>query len=377
MKGNHLHIAIVSTNKDKYSETFIHNHVKLLPAQVHFLFDGYLPTQVSTNKGITSQSILELKKEKRFWPFRKKALTERENLALAIEHYLREHHIDVLLCEYGPSGVEMMPIAQKCKIPLVVHFHGYDAYRKDVLSAYGKHYPELFSVAAKVIAVSNHMALQLQKLGCDKNKVRYLCYGVDTQLFQVNVNEKQNAVFVACGRFVKKKAPQLTLEAFALVLKKNPRAKLLMIGDGELLQSCKELSLTLGIQGSVEFKGVLTQAEIAAQFYRALAFIQHSITTDENDSEGTPLTILEAMSAGLPVVSTKHGGIEEVVTEGETGFLVEEGDVEAMAERMNYLIANTQIAKQMGEKASEWVHKDYNLKLYTERLFEILKESIK
>ena len=377
VKGKNVHIAIVSTNKDKYSETFIHRHVQCLPAQVHFLFDGYLPTQVSSDKGMTAHSILGLRKERNLWPFYKYAITERERLALAIEHYLKNHRIEVLLCEYGPSGVELMSIAKKCKIPLVVHFHGYDAYRKDVLSTYGKHYPELFSVAAKVIAVSNHMALQLQSLGCDKHKVRYLCYGVDTQLFQAKGKKKQNPVFVACGRFVKKKAPQLTLEAFALVLKKHPEAKLRMIGDGELWQECKDLTAILGIQEAVEFKGVLTQADIALEFNTALAFLQHSITTDDNDSEGTPLTILEAMSAGLPVVSTKHGGIAEVVTEGETGFLVHEGDVQAMADRMNFLMANTQIAQQMGEKGSERAHKNYHLKQYTDTLFQILKECIR
>lgn len=370
-----MNIAIISTNKDKYSETFIHNHVKLLPGNIHFLFDGYLPKQVSKDKGVTSYSLLELDSKKIFSFFMQREKAEKEILQTAIEHYFTKHKIDVILCEYGPSGVELMPIAKKCNISLVVHFHGYDAYRDDILNSYGKHYKELFSISAAIIAVSKHMTEQLKNLGCPEKKIHHLCCGIDATLFKPNLNKKDNFNFISCGRFVEKKAQHLTINAFELVLRKTPSSKLIMIGDGELLQSCKELVQQLNISNSVEFMGVLNQRQIAEQFANAYAFVQHSITTFQNDSEGTPLTILEAMSAGLPIISTKHGGISDVVQDAETGFLVSEQDVEGMANNMYKLILNPTESKTMGERASEHVTQNYTLELYTQKLFEILKVS--
>ncbi len=367
-----MKLAIVSTNKDKYSETFIHNHIKLLPAEIHFLFDGYLPSQYSIDKGLTLHSIFDFNKSKLFGLLKNKTKDTSELLNEAIENYLLKNKIEYILCEYGPSGVEIMKIANKLKIPLIVHFHGYDAYREDILSSYGKRYKELFSFASEIIAVSEHMKLQLSKLGCPENKLHKLCYGIDTTIFRLNETKTPSPTFIACGRFVEKKGPTLTIRAFEKVVAKEPNAKLVMIGDGELLQTCKDLAIALGINENVEFKGALSQEQIASEFRNALAFVQHSITTKTNDSEGTPLVILEAMSSGLAVISTLHGGIPDVVS-NETGLLVKEGDVDTMAEKMLFLISNPDEAIAMGTKAAKVVAEKYSLELYIENLWHIIE----
>jgi colanic acid/amylovoran biosynthesis glycosyltransferase len=368
-----MNLAIISTNKNKYSETFIHNHIKLIPATIHFLFDGYLPKQVSSDKGKTSYPLVELHSKKTFLLFKKKISTEKEVLQSAIENYFKKHKIDAILCEYGPSGVELMSIAKKLNIPLVVHFHGYDAYRDDILNSYGKQYKEVFFISAAIITVSKHMTAQLKKLGCPENKLHHLCYGIDATVFKPNSQKEGTLTFVACGRFVEKKAPHLTIQAFELVLRKTPKAKLIMIGDGELLKDCKELALHLKMSDSIEFKGVQSQAQIAEIYANALAFVQHSITTTQNDSEGTPLTIMEAMSAGLPVISTKHGGITDIIVENETGFLVDEKNVKVMAQKMLFVIENPERAEIMGKAASQFIQANHTLNLYTQKLFELIK----
>ncbi len=372
-----MNLAILSTNKNKYSETFIHNHVKLLPGTIHFLFDGYLPKLVSRDKGLTSFSLIEFNHKKISSFFKKRIVSEKEALESAIEYYLKKHKINAILCEYGPSGVEIMLIAKRCNIPLIVHFHGYDAYRHDILNSYGKQYKELFSIASDIIAVSKHMVEQLKALGCPQNKLHNLCYGINTTIFKPKLSVISNPVFIACGRFVEKKAPQLTIKAFELVLMKVSNAKLIMIGDGELLDECKTLTKQLNISHAVEFKGVLSQLEIAEQFNRAIAFVQHSIITPQNDSEGTPLTILEAMASDLPIVSTLHGGIIDVVINEETGFLVEENNYEQMAEKMLHLTQYPDIANAMGLKASAHINENYTIENYTQKLWDILKHSKK
>ncbi len=376
MKKDQLNIAIVSVNKDKYSETFIHNHVRLLPGNIHFLYDGYLPTRYSLDRGLTGQSLQNYEHNKWF-NFRKKVSeNEKNNLIRTIERYLAKNKVDVILCEYGPSGVELMPIAKHLNVPLVVHFHGYDAYRDDILNSYGKNYLDLFEAASAVIVVSKQMRQQLVRLGCQESKLHYLPYGVDLDLFKPNNLPKKEIVFVACGRLVQKKSPASTIKAFAKVLGEFPAAKLVMIGDGELLEDCITLAKNLGLSNSVSFKGQMNPMGVAKFFSESFAFVQHSVTTPENDSEGTPLTILESGACGLPVISTKHGGIPDIIIQGETGFLVDENDIDGMAEKMLLLIRNRELAISMGKRATEHIRANYNLDDSINDLEKILKSVV-
>jgi glycosyltransferase involved in cell wall biosynthesis len=365
-----INIAIVSTNRNKYSETFILQHVQRLAGKVHFLFDGYFPAQYSVDKGVTAKRFSNDRRSFFGRLFLKKK-EESEEIKRSVEEYLAKNNVRLLFCEYGPSGVAMMELARKLNIPLLVHFHGYDAYRNDILETYGRHYPLLFEVAQAVVCVSNHMVEQLRGLGCPASKLHFIPYGIDLSVFRIDPEVKKDITFVACGRFVEKKAPSITIKAFAKVLSKMPEATLVMIGDGELLEYCKVLTAKLGIKHAVEFMGVLAPEQVAATFRRARVFVQHSITTKQNDQEGTPLSLLESAACGLPAVGTRHGGFLDVIREGETGFLVNEMDVDAMAEAM-LAAARPVVATVMGGEAAKLIERYYNIDLNIIKLQEII-----
>ena len=105
-----------------------------------------------------------------------------------------------------------------------------------------------------------------------------------------------------------------------------------MVGAGLLHDVCSKLVKALHIEHAVELKGIVDHAGVAALMQESRVFVQHSLVPASGDTEGTPVAILEAGAAGLPVVSTKHAGISEAVIHGKTGFLVDEGDIDAMAE---------------------------------------------
>ena len=77
--------------------------------------------------------------------------------------------------------------------------------------------------------------------------------------------------------------------------------------------------------------------------------------------EGTPVVLMEAQACGLPVVSTYHSGIPEVVKDGESGFLVPEKDVDALAEKMEYLINHPELWPKMGEAGRKHIERNYNI----------------
>ena len=98
-----------------------------------------------------------------------------------------------------------------------------------------------------------------------------------------------------------------------------------------MLDACRKLAVELGLGNAITFHGALPHEDVAERMARAQVFLQHSMTAASGDAEGVPTAIQEAMACGMVVISTRHAGIPEIVTDGLTGFLVDEGDEDAYA----------------------------------------------
>ena len=273
---------------------------------------------------------------------------------------LRQLDAEVVLVEYGTMAVKLVTACERAGVPLVAHFHGYDASRVDILRRHADDYPRLFAAAAAVIAVSRPMAAKLRSLGCPEDKIVYNPCGVDAHAFSGAAPDMAPPHFVATGRLVGKKGPHLTLLAFARVLAQHPDARLRIIGVGELLSICQDVAAALGLSDAVTFLGAQPHAQVQEEMRRARAFVQHSVTAADGDSEGTPVAVLEAGASGLPVISTRHGGIQDVVIDGTTGLLVDERDVDGMARSMLALARDPAKAAVLGTNAFHHVRRHYS-----------------
>jgi glycosyltransferase involved in cell wall biosynthesis len=301
---------------------------------------------------------------------------ERERTAAYLKVF-RKHNVIAVLAEYGSCGVWCAEACRQAGIPLIVHFHGYDASHREILAMFEGAYAEMFAKAAAVIAVSHAMERQLISLGAPPDKVLYNPCGVDTKRFVGADPARADPVFIAVGRFGEKKGPHLTIEAFARVHRVYPEARLRMIGEGELLDKCRRLTRRLGIAEAVTFLEGQEHSVVEQEMSRARCFVQHSVVAPSGDSEGTPVAILEAGATGLPVVATRHAGIPDVVVEGQTGFLVAEHDVEGMAKRMLCLAQDPALAKQMGEQAREHIAEHYSMDQSLSRLWGVIDSGIR
>lgn len=361
-------IAIATINKSAYSETFIKAQIDLLPAKL-VLYGGWFPVFYGDNIRINNK--YKVKLNQLF------ELIFRRSFFDTIPDFvtvLKKHKIEVVLAQYGPAGVELMEICKKANVSLVVHFHGFDASEYDTLRIYEKGYHQMFVGAKKIIAVSQAMKSRLISLGCAEHKIALIAYGPN-DLFFKNVPKFISNTFFGIGRFVDKKAPYLTLMAFYEVLKEFPDAKLKMAGSGELLNTCKNMVKAWGIQDNVIFLGVIKPEQTRIEMEKALAFVQHSVVADNGDSEGTPVAVLEAQAAALPVISTYHAGIPDVVINNETGFLVQETAIFAMKEAMIKILCNKDLAKTMGAKGRERVKNEFSMEMYINKLRAVLNES--
>jgi len=355
-------LAILSPNQNAYSETFVQAHRKL-PFNIKFYYGSSLPGTLEGNENILRLSFFERIKRRLLKDF---SFAEKRLL-----FSLRQEKVDCVLAEFGITAADSLKVVRYLGLPLIVHFHGYDASEKSTLSNFGEKYKEVFEYADKVIVVSNKMKQSLLDLGCPETKLLINYYGPNDSFYSVQPAFNRNQ-FVSVGRFVDKKAPYLTIIAFKKVIEKFPDAKLVMVGDGDLLKICKVLVLAFNLSNNIEFTGVLNVEEIKALFQKSIAFVQHSVIAENGDSEGTPVAILEAQAAGLPVISTLHAGIPEVVIDGETGLLTNEFDVEGMANNMILMLEEKSLARKFGNAGKKRVKENFTL----EKHLNLIAESI-
>ena len=372
-----MKLAITSPNRDKYSETFIRMQMDRLPCEL-LIYGRPLATETDPGGPVVCRGVRGLASFAAHGirhGFSSAALQEQE-----LKRRLRQRGIDLLLANYGPAGVALQPLCAALSIPLVVHFHGFDAHAKAVLDANRAGYEALGRQAARIVVVSELMAESVARAGIPSGKIRVVRYGVDPTDFQAKQHFPQQPMFLGVGRFVDKKAPNLTVMAFKEVHRRFPKARLILAGDGVLLESTRNLAVAVGLGDAVSFPGVLERAEVAQRMHEATAFVQHSLCPNlgpsAGDCEGTPVAVLEAMMIGLPVIATRHAGIGEVVKHGRSGLLFEERDVEAMSAAMIHLAVSPQTAASMGRAARTEALEHYSAENYTDSLQRIL-ESVK
>ena len=280
-----------------------------------------------------------------------------------------------VLVEFGQVAVQAMSACRRLRLPMIVHFHGFDVHSRSILDRVEARYAQLFEQAAALIVVSSSMEKELLRLGAPRAKTHYLPNAVDPSHFRVAAPGLSSPTFVAVGRFVQKKGPQLTIAAFALVHRRFPEARLRMIGDGVLRGPCSDLARGLGMGDAVTFLGTQPNTVVAKEMSEARAFVQHSVVASDGDSEGMPVSVLEASASGLPVVSTRHAGIPEVVVDGETGLLVDERDVEGMSRQMERLIQDPSMAARLGHAGRQRIEMHFTVSASIDRLWQIIQSS--
>lgn len=367
-----MKIAVISPRKSSVSETFIQAQIDRLKGEIIHYHGGETPLYIGDRA--LSQEVSVIKK------LSNKITRQLGSDTLSLAEYLFSESLkrekpDVILAQYGVLAAKTIKVIKASGIPLIIHFHGYDASVYKVLESLKPAYLEMFSYAKSIIGVSHKMVEMLQEAGAPKEKLHYLCYGPNPRFEKISPKyNSQN--FVAVGRFVDKKAPHLTIIAFQKVLEKFPKAQLTFVGDGPLFTICNDIVKHYNLGENIHFLGAKGIDVIEHEMSRACAFVQHSRRGDNGDMEGTPVAILEAQLAGLPVISTRHAGIPDIVRHGETGMIVEENDVEEMAKNMIAVLDNPSLAEKMGTTAKPYILENYSMEKYIAALQAIVDASL-
>ena len=285
---------------------------------------------------------------------------------------------DLVHCHFGPNGHIAAALKEVgvIKGKIITTFYGYD------LSTYiqqeGPHaYDLLFTRGDLFIAISQKMKEDLIQLGCPRRKIVVHKLGVDLQEFSFvprKSNEDTIIRLLSVGRFVEKKGFEYGIRAVAQAAKTHPTIQYTIVGDGELREEFSELIDQLHMCEHIQLLGWKSPIEVRALMDQTDLFMAPSVTSRNGDQEGTPTVILEALARGLPVLSTLHSGIPELVQNGRSGFLVPEKNVSALAEKLECLVRHPEQWEDMGKAGRAWVEAHHDINQLNDQLIKIFEK---
>lgn len=385
-QGRPLRIAFRVGRFPKLSETFIIAQMEGMIARGHrvsVLADG---PHDRGDPGALPGRLAELEKPRYVLPrhpLLAHACTRmpyriRRALAAAGERRLCMEN-DVVVCNFGWAGATVAQSvgARPRRARIVTIFHGDDMSRT-LTQGKPDIYAELFREGDVLAPVSEFWRRRLVDLGAPEAKLVVHHMGVDLEKYPFAPRAPDAGrpfELVTVGRLVEKKGTEITLRALARLRETSPEARfrLKIVGDGPLRPRLEALCDALGLREHVAFLGALPHARVAQALARADAFVLPSVVASDGDMEGIPVSLMEAMASGLPVVSTRHSGIPELIEHGVSGLLAVERDVGDLSRQLNRIMADPQARAAFARAARRTVERHFNDRLLNDRLEALLR----
>jgi len=284
-------------------------------------------------------------------------------LFMSIPLLERERPFDIIHCQFGTLGlraVSLLPIRTGNR-KIVTSIRG-----SDVTVFLKKHpgiYRELFRKGYLFLPVCEFLKERLIQEGCAEKKIVVHYSGIDCSKFQYVQRQRvpgEAVKVLTVARLVEKKGIVFALEAVSGLLSKGEKLEYTIVGDGLLRGHLEQMIGRMGIERQVKLLGWKTHEEVKRLLEESHVLVAPSLTSDGGDQEGIPNAIKEAMACGLPVISTFHSGIPELVTDGITGLLVPERDANSLADSLAYLIRNPAICSKMGQAGRRQVEQKFD-----------------
>ena len=284
---------------------------------------------------------------------------------------------DVLHAHFGPVGNSFRFARELWDAPLVVSFHGYDfctVPRKEGANVYQK----LFATADAVTVNSDYTRRQLESLGCPAARLHKLPVGLDPDAFPFRERAPKPGDpvrILTVARLTEIKGHAFVVRALAKLRGLGRDVHYEIAGDGPLRKELEQLAGELGLRTAVTFHGACDSVEVQRLMAEAHLFVLASVSV-AGDREGQGLVLQEAQAAGLPVVATNHGGLPEGLVPDESGFLVPERDVDALAERLDYLVSRPELWPAMGRVGRRYVETHYDIRRLNSHLVQLYTQWI-
>jgi len=360
------------------SETFVRDHLLNLRR--------YSPTAITTylqSDGLPVAGVPLVVAQDRRWSSRLRRRlpgrfhpeqfgSEESGLEVALEQIAP----DVLHAHFGTDGAVAVGATRRSGLPTVITFHGFDATkypevlrRSPVGALLLDRWSEVVSGRAQIIAVSGFIRDELVRRGADASAVHVVPCGVDPDTFTWSEpNPAGNVLFV--GRLVEKKGCADLIEALAAHPGLPP---LDVVGDGPLRSDLETLARTRGVD--VTFHGMQDSVAVRRMMAASSVVAMPSRRAGDGDTEGLPVSSLEAGASGRPVVGYAHSGIVDSVISGTTGDLVAEGDVAGLGRALIALLGDPQRLASYSSAARAHIEANFDIRRTTARIEDVYDEA--
>ncbi|MED9397973.1 colanic acid biosynthesis glycosyltransferase WcaL [Escherichia marmotae] len=287
-------------------------------------------------------------------------------------------HADVFIAHFGPAGVTAAKLRELGVIrgKIATIFHGIDISSREVLNHYTPEYQQLFRRGDLMLPISDLWAGRLQKMGCPREKIAVSRMGVDMTRFSPRPVKAPATPLeiISVARLTEKKGLHVAIEACRQLKEQGVAFRYRILGIGPWERRLRTLIEQYQLEDMVEMPGFKPSHEVKAMLDDADVFLLPSVTGADGDMEGIPVALMEAMAVGIPVVSTLHSGIPELVEADKSGWLVPENDARALAQR---LAAFSQLdADKLApvvKRAREKVEHDFNQQVINRELASLLQ----
>jgi colanic acid/amylovoran biosynthesis glycosyltransferase len=292
---------------------------------------------------------------------------------------LKEQSPRLVYAHFALDGYAAMRLAKQLGVPLVTALHGYDVTMSDEsLSAtrlgreYLKGRMRLQKEGALFVACSEYVRSRAIERGYPADRTIVHFIGVDVERFVSPSMGKREPVVLFVGRLVEKKGCDRLIEAMVEVQRRCADAELVVIGDGPLRTDCEALAATRHVR--CQFLGAQPSTVVQEWMARAKVFCAPSLVAASGDAEGFGIVFIEAQAMGLPVVSTRRGGIPEAVEDGKTGLLVAENNPQELAEAILTLLGDDELWQRFSLAGRRRVLEQFNLARQTQRLEDVFAD---
>ncbi|WP_409538752.1 glycosyltransferase family 4 protein [Gillisia xinjiangensis] len=273
---------------------------------------------------------------------------------------------DTIHIQFGTNKhpVDIMKKTGYLKSRIIVSFHGHDLYFpiNNRIPNNG-YYDRLFEAADYLVANTAFLKEKLLALSAPEKKIEIIPVAVDTSIFKPGKpdNNKSGITrILSVGRLEIFKGHHLGIECISKLVKRGYDLQYSIVGSGSQDEVLEQLIQKSGLTNHIKLLGSKSQSDISRLLPTQEIFLMTSITDPNYGVESQGLVTAEAQACGLPVVAFDSGGVRYTLIDGETGFLCKEKDLDCFTEKIEILISNDVLRKNMGLNAVEFIERKYS-----------------
>ncbi|OON39703.1 colanic acid biosynthesis glycosyltransferase WcaL [Izhakiella australiensis] len=287
---------------------------------------------------------------------------------------------DLFLVHFGYAGA----LANKLRELGILHgkqatvFHGADISRRHILDEHKQDYLNLFAQSELMLPISHLWENKLIEMGCPPEKIVVTRMGIEPEKFsfQARASLHKPLRILSVARLTEKKGLDVAIKACSQLKAMGAEFEYTIIGNGDLTPELEALIASEKLDDCVKLPGFKPQEEIKRYLDAADIFLLPSLTAKDGDMEGIPVALMEAMAVGLPVVSSDHSGIPELIENNVSGWLAAEGDDRSLANILFSLANGEHDIAPVVKAARDKVETEFNQHTVYRQLAQVLEKVV-